>query len=80
MARKEKGLAKTVAVLAATALLEKAIKKAAADPRVHRKAKAVGKALKKRAKAAGKKISKAIKKRVPKGRRATAKRRSRARA
>lgn len=80
MARKEKGLAKTAAVLAAMALLEKAIKKAAEDPRVRRKAKAVGKALKKRAKAAGRKISKAIRKRVPKGRRATAKRRSQARA
>lgn len=69
MARKRKGLARTAAVLAATALLEKAIKKAAADPRVRRKAKAVGKALKKRVKAAGKKISKAIRKRAPKVRR-----------
>jgi hypothetical protein len=50
--------------MAAAALLEKAIKKAAEDPRVRRKAKAVGKALKKKAKAAGKKISKAIKKRA----------------
>ena len=79
MARKKKGLARTAAVLAATALLEKAIKKAAEDPRVRRKAKAVGKALKKRAKAAGKKVSKAIKNRLPKGKRA-ARRRSRARA
>ena len=79
MARKKKGLARTAAVLAATALLEKAIKKAAEDPRVRRKAKAIGKALKKRAKAAGKKVSKAIKKRSPKGKRA-ARRRSRARA
>ena len=91
MARKEKGLARTAAVLAATVLLEKAIKKAAEDPRVRRKARAVGKALKKRAKAAGKKISKAIKKRMPKASRAkkrvpkasraaATKRRSRARA
>lgn len=66
MARKKKrNLVKTAAALAATALLEKAIKKAATDPRVRRKAKAVGKALKKRAKAAGKKISKIIKKRAP---------------
>jgi hypothetical protein len=79
MARKEKGLARTAAVLAATALLEEAIKKAAEDPRVRRKAKAIGKALKKRAKAAGKKVSNAIKKRSPKGKRA-ARRRSRARA
>ena len=81
MARKKKGLAATAAALAATALVEKAIKKAAEDPRVRRKAKAVGRALKKRAKAAGKKISKAIKKRTPKGRRGGAtKRRARARA
>ncbi|MEA2725040.1 MAG: hypothetical protein QOH59_2811 [Gemmatimonadales bacterium] len=64
MARKQRNLAKTVAAMAATALVEKAIQKAAKDPRVRRKAKAVGKALKKRAKAAGKKISKAIKKRA----------------
>jgi hypothetical protein len=75
MARKRKGLAQTAAALAATALLEKAIKKAAEDPRVRRKAKAVGKALKKRAKAAGKKISKAIRKRAPKASRAAARRR-----
>lgn len=65
MARKQRNLAKTAAVLAATALVEKAIQKAAEDPRVRRKAKAVGKALKKRAKAAGKRISKVIKKRAP---------------
>ena len=63
MARKQKNLAKTAAALAATALLEKAIQLAAKDPRVRRKAKAVGKALKKRAKATGKKITKVIKKR-----------------
>jgi hypothetical protein len=80
MARKRKGLAQTAAALAATALVEKAIEKAAKDPRVRRKAKAVGKALKKRAKAAGKKISKAIRKRAPRVSRATARRRSRARA
>ena len=64
MARKQqKSLVKTAAVLAATALVEKAIQKAAKDPRVRRKAKAVGKALKRRVKAAGKKITKGIKKR-----------------
>ena len=63
MARKQRNLAKTAAVLAATALLEMAIQLAAKDPRVRRKAKAVGKALKKRAKATGKKITKVIKKR-----------------
>ena len=78
MARKQqkKSLAKTAAVLAATALAEKALQAAARDPRVRRKAKAVGKAVAKRVKAAGKKIGKAIKKRAPKVRR----RRSKARA
>ena len=78
MARKQqkKSLAKTAAVLAATALAEKALQAAARDPRVRRKAKAVGKAVAKRVKAAGKKIRKAIKKRAPKVRR----RRSKARA
>lgn len=68
MARKQqkKSLAKTAAVLAATALAEKAIQAAARDPRVRRKAKAVGKAVAKRVKAAGKKIRKAIKKRASK--------------
>lgn len=79
MARKQRtNLAKTAAALAASALLEKAIKKAAEDPRVRRKAKAVGKALKKRAKAAGKKIRSAIKKRVPKAARARSTARKRA--
>jgi hypothetical protein len=66
MARKRKGLVQTAAALAATALVEKAIEKAAQDPRVRRKAKSVGRALKKRAKAVGKKIAKAVKKRAPK--------------
>ena len=66
MARKqEKSLVKAAAVLAATVLVEKAVQKAAEDPRVRRKAKAVGTALKKRAKATGKKIGKAIRKRAP---------------
>jgi hypothetical protein len=78
--KQKKSLARTAAALAATALVEKAIQKAAEDPRVRRKAKSVGKALKQRAKAAGKKISKAIRKRTPKLRRkATVKRRARAR-
>ncbi|MBA3444322.1 MAG: hypothetical protein H0T58_05655 [Gemmatimonadales bacterium] len=63
MARKQqKSLVKTAVALAATALVEKAIQKAAEDPRVRRKAKAVGKALKKRAKSVGKKVSRAVKK------------------
>ncbi len=78
MARKQRNLARTAAVLAATALVEKAIQKAAEDPRVRRQAKSVAKALKKRAKAAGEKITKAIKKRAPKlARAARAKRRKR---
>ena len=78
MARKQRNLAQTAAVLAATALLEKAIQKAAEDPRIRRKAKAVAEALVKRAQVARKKVTKAIKKRAPKIARATkAKRRKR---
>lgn len=80
MARKQKNLAKTAAALAATALLEKAIQKAAEDPRIRRKAKAVAEALVKRAQAAGKKISKSVRKRAPKVRAAIRKRKRRARA
>jgi hypothetical protein len=64
MARKQqKGLVQTAAVLAATALLEKAVQKAAEDPRVRRKAKAAGKKVAKTIKAATRKISKGIKRR-----------------
>jgi hypothetical protein len=77
MARKQKNLARTAAALAATALVEKAIQKAAKDRRIRRKAKALAKAVTKRAKSAGKKITKAIKKRAPKVRRAAKKRRKR---
>jgi hypothetical protein len=72
MARKQKNLAKTAIALAATALVEKAIQKASEDPRVRRKAKAVGKAVRKRAKAARRKIAKALKRKSPKLRRAAA--------
>jgi hypothetical protein len=81
MARKQqKNLAKTAAALAATALLEKAIQKAAEDPRIRRQAKAVAEALLKRAQSAAKKISKAVRKRAPKVRTAVRKRKRRARA
>jgi hypothetical protein len=65
MARKQqkKGLVQTAAVLAATALIEKAIQKAAEDPRVRRKAKATGKKVAKTIKATTRKISKDIKRR-----------------
>jgi hypothetical protein len=66
MARKQqqkKGLVQTAAVLAATALLEKAVQKAAEDPRVRRKAKAAGKKVAKTIKATTRKISKGIKRR-----------------
>ena len=66
MARKRRNLAKTAATMAAIALLEKAIQKAAQDPRIRRKAKAVAEALVKRAQAARKKITKALRKRAPK--------------
>ena len=78
MARKQRNLAKTAAILAATVLLEKAIQKAAEDPRIRRKARAVAEALVKRAQAARKKVTKAIGKRAPKVARAPgAKRRKR---
>lgn len=47
-----RNLVKTVAALAATALLETAIQKAAEDPRVRRKAQALGRALQNRARVA----------------------------
>jgi hypothetical protein len=65
MARKQqkKGLVQTAAVLAATALIEKAVQKAAEDPRVRRKAKAAGKKVAKSIKATTRKISKSIRRR-----------------
>jgi len=64
MARKQqKGLVQTAAVLAATALIEKAVQKAAEDPRVRRKAKAAGRRVAKTIKATTRKISKGIKRR-----------------
>jgi hypothetical protein len=64
MARKQqKGLVQTAAVLAATALIEKAVQKAAEDPRVRRRAKAAGKKVATTIKATTRKISKGIKRR-----------------
>ena len=64
MARKQqKGLVQTAAVLAATALLERAVQKAAENPRVRRKARAAGKKVAKSIKATTRKISKGIKRR-----------------
>jgi hypothetical protein len=65
MARKQqkKGLVQTAAVLAATALIETAVKKAADDPRVRRKAKAAGKKVAKAVKTTTRKITKGIKRR-----------------
>jgi hypothetical protein len=59
--KQQKGLVQTAAVLAATALIEKAVQKAAEDPRVRRKAKAAGKKVAKTIKATTRKISKGIK-------------------
>jgi hypothetical protein len=56
-AGRSRRLGKTVIALAATALLEKAIQKAVEDPRVRRKAKALGKALQKGAGIAGRKLT-----------------------
>ena len=55
--KKQKSLVQTAVALAATALVEKAIQTAAEDPRLHRKVKAAGKAIKKRAKAARRRIT-----------------------
>jgi hypothetical protein len=64
MARKQqKGLVQTAAVLAATALIEKAVQKAAEDPRMRRKAKAAGKQVARTIKATTRKIGKGIKRR-----------------
>ena len=64
MARKQqKGLVQTAAVLAATAIVERAVQKAAEDPRVRRKARAAGKKVAKSIKATTRKISKGIKRR-----------------
>ena len=64
MARKQqKGLVQTAAVLAATALIEKAVQKAAEDPRVRRKSRAAGKKVAKSIKATTRKIGKSIKRR-----------------
>jgi len=54
---KPRKLGKTLIALAATALLEKAIQKAMEDPRVRRKAKALGKAAQQRASIAGKTLA-----------------------
>ena len=53
--KQKKGLVETAAVLAATALAEKAIRKAMDDPRVRRKAKAAGRTVARKAKAVGRK-------------------------
>lgn len=57
---KSRKLGKTVVALAATALFEKAIQKAMEDPRVRRKAMALGKALLERAGFAGKKLTRVV--------------------
>lgn len=77
MAPKKKGLTRTAAVLAAIALLEKAIQKAAEDPRVRRKAKALAMAAAKRVRAAAKKIgrvARSVSKRASRAKRRTTKR------
>ncbi len=61
--KQQKGLAQTAAVLAATAVIEKAVHKAADDPRVRRKAKAAGKKVAKGIKSAARKIRKGLKRR-----------------
>ena len=69
--KQQKGLVETAAVLAATALAEKAIRKAAEDPRVRAKAKAAGRAVARKARAVGRKakaVSRKLTKRAKKRR------------
>jgi len=70
-------LAKSVIALAAAALVEKAIQKAAQDPKVRRKVEALVKAAEKRVRVAGKSVSRLAKsagRQAPKVRRAAARR------
>lgn len=70
-------LARSVIVLAATALVEKAIQRAAQDPRIRRKVEALVRDAEKRVRAAGQKVTRAAKsagRQAPKVRRAAAKR------
>ena len=70
-------LAKSVIALAAAALVEKAIQKAAQDPKVRRKVEALVKAAEKRVRVARKSVSrlaKAAGRQAPKVRRAAARR------
>jgi hypothetical protein len=70
-------LAKSAIVLAAAALVEKAIQKAAQDPKVRRKVEALVKAAEKRVRVAGKSVSRLAKsagRQAPKVRRAAARR------
>jgi hypothetical protein len=67
MAGGTKRLAKAVAALATTAVVEKAVRKAAADPRVRKKAAEVGAVVRTKAKSAGKAIAREAGKRISKG-------------
>lgn len=58
MAGATKRLAKAVAALATSSVVEKAVRKAAADPRVRRKAAEIEKVVRKKARAAGKSAGK----------------------
>jgi hypothetical protein len=58
MARTTKRLTKAVAALAASGVLEKAVRKAAADPRVRRKVAELEKVVRKKARAVGKSAGK----------------------
>jgi hypothetical protein len=75
--RRASKLAKSVIALAAAALVEKAIQKAAQDPKVRRKVEALVKAAEKRVRVAGKSVSRLAKsagRQAPKVRRAAARR------
>ncbi|HET9727279.1 MAG TPA: hypothetical protein VFP28_10220 [Gemmatimonadales bacterium] len=66
MAGRARRLAKAVAAVATSAAVEKAVRKAASDPRVRKKAAKVGAALKTRATSAGKTVAREAGKRISK--------------
>jgi hypothetical protein len=67
MAGRTKRLAKAVVVLATSAAVQKAVRKAAADPRVRKKAAKVGAVVSSKAKAAGKAMAKEAGDRISRG-------------
>ena len=67
MAGRTKRLAKAMVALATSAAVEKAVRKAAADPRVRKKAAEVGAMVGSKAKAAGKAMAREASDRISRG-------------